>query len=164
AVEFTAAPGPPGVPATHSRTAPMSERRAPEVPDEVWFDPVLGARMHTGVPAVEACYTVGERTGPVAMDIETPGLDDALTLTCVTAARHGADGRVVSVLLDPQRRPDHADAVRVLTARAPATVWHGGAFDMPGMVQAGLMDRAAVRRVWDTLVAARMAYPDPYEP
>lgn len=133
----------------------------PPVPDHSGWDPVLRATLHTGANAVEAVSTAVSTFDrrPVALDIEAAGLGArAFTMRCVTAAWEAGDG-THSVLLDP-RRDDHAAAVRSLAAWATALVLHNSPYDVPPLVAYGLVEPDQLAKVWDTVVAARMAYPD----
>ena len=138
---------------------------APEVPDYTAYDAHLGAHLHTGRNALEAVNDYLGSPVPyrhVALDTETAGLGAAaFSLKCVTAAYELADG-THSVLLDP-RRDDHAAAVRRLTDAADLLILHNAAFDVPPLVHHGLVSSEGVYKVWDTLVSARMAYPDPLD-
>lgn len=137
---------------------------APEVPSYHAWDPTLRARLHHGDAAVTAVLAVvGERSRPVAIDIETGGLGPrAFTLRCVTAAWDTAEG-THSVILDPRRR-GHADAVRALTSWAGMLLLHNAGFDWPVLYQYELVTLEDTAKVWDTVVAARMASPDPRDP
>lgn len=135
------------------------------VPSRAWNDPVLGARLNTGAEALRAVERfVGTAPGtiPIAADIETPGLDRSFEINCVTAAWNIPGTRQTeTVLLDPARDPVAHRAVRDLFGHAAGLIFHNGAFDIPPLHHAGLMDRDAVRRVIDTVVLARFAMPEP---
>lgn len=138
----------------------------PVTPDYSTYDLRLAAHMHTGANAVDKVHDyLTEPVGPrhVALDIEAAGLGaKAFTMRCVTAAfTQGADTH--AVLLDP-RRSDHADAVRKLTDAADLLILHNAAYDVPPLVFYGLMALESVHKVWDTVVSARMAYPDTLVP
>lgn len=132
---------------------------APTVPSRMDYHPTIGAWMATGEKAVdyvEAC----PGNSVVAMDIETNGLGaDSFTIKCVTAAWHDADGAVISVLLDPRDYVQRAAIVR-LADKAHALVFHNAPFDIPPMVHHGLLSVEMVDKVTDTVVLARMAFPD----
>lgn len=135
---------------------------APYVPTYTNWDHRLQAHLATGDHAVQYALDTGAH-GPAgkqaALDIEAAGLGaDSFTIRCVTAAWETPDG-TVSVLLDP-RRDDHARAVTAVTERAALLVFHNAPYDIPPLVHHGLLDLAHVGKVWDTNVAARMAYPD----
>jgi DNA polymerase I len=93
----------------------------------------------------------------LAVDIETAGLGvDARLIKCVTIA----DGSV-AVVLDP-RESDHHAILRGFVERTPAVqlAMHRSAFDFPLLCQARIMYPDQAFRVRDTLVYARMAWPD----
>ena len=140
-------------------TATATPLRSPRVPSRRVFDPVLDAYMNTGHHAVEACRTF-PTDHPLAIDIETPGLDNAFTINCLTAAWHRPDGRIEAVLLDPARDAgQHAVAVDLL-ARASSLILHNAPFDVPPLHHAGLIGREEINKVVDTLLLARFAMPD----
>lgn len=136
---------------------------APQVPDFSTYDLRLGCHMHTGANAPAAVHDyladpINSRH--VALDIEAAGLGaKSFTMRCVTAAwTQGEDTH--TVLLDPRRR-DHAEAVRRLTDAADLLILHNASYDVPPLVHYGLMTMESVHKIWDTIVAARMAFPDP---
>lgn len=137
-------------------------RRA-SVPDESWFDPAFNADLHTGRNAIEAAQRmpVGSE---IATDIETPGLDRNFTINCVTVSWRGTNGRIQSVLLDPARDAGHAAMVTNLYGRASKITLHNAAFDVPPLWYAGLIDGTGIRKITDTVLLARFAYPDAYDP
>lgn len=133
--------------------------RAPEVPHHSGWDMALSCLMHTGDNAVEAVDTMPGNV-PVAMDIEAAGLGAvAFTIRCVTLAWDNSQSETETVLLDP-RRPDHVQAIRVAVDKASQLVLHNASYDWPVLVGHGLVGTDHVEKVWDTVVAARMAYPD----
>lgn len=131
------------------------------VPDRTWNDPVLGAVMHTGADALRYGYGLMRRGIPIATDIETPGLDNSFTINCVTMAWEAPDGRTHSVLLDPRRNPDHAEAVREFYDHAGAIILHNAPFDVPPLHHAGLLTLPNIGKIIDTVVLARFAMPEP---
>lgn len=131
------------------------------VPSFRHYDPVLGTWMSTGDAALEIMRGA-EWDQPVAVDIETPSVEDSFTIKCVTATWVGRDGARESVLLDPMRDGDHLRAAREMFSRARALVLHNAAFDVPGLVAAEIMTLADIDKVQDTLVYARLAYPDTF--
>jgi DNA polymerase-1 len=132
------------------------------VPDDSSFSLGLGAYLHTGANAVEAAMCVPPNLN-VAIDTETPSVTDSFTIKCVTAAwEHRGDTH--SVLLDPLRNAEHAAAVRVICERARSLILHNSAFDIPGLVAAGLLSLSQLSKIMDTLVFARSAYPDKLTP
>ena len=135
----------------------------PQVVDFSNYDLRLACTMHTGANAPEAVndyLATPTASRHVAIDIEAKGLGaDSFTIRCVTAAwTQGEDTH--TVCLDP-RRDDHAAAVRRLTDAADLLILHTAAYDMPPLVHYGLVAPESVHKVWDTIVSARMAYPDP---
>lgn len=131
------------------------------VPNRTWFDPVLDSRMHTGDNAIDIAERrinagVGYR---IAIDIETPGLHDQFTIRCVTASWHGEHG-IESVLLDPQRNPIHHSICAQLIDAAGEINLHNACFDTPGLYRERLISYDAIKRIRDTLLVARAAWPD----
>lgn len=127
------------------------------VPDRRDYHPAIGAWMATGDAAVEAVDACPGNS-VVALDTETAGLDN-FTIKCVTAAWFLPDGAVESVLLDPRDNVQRA-AVARLAGKAFALVLHNAPFDVPPLVHHGLIALEHVDKVTDTIVLARMAYPD----
>lgn len=132
----------------------------PTVPDRRWFDPVLNAYLHCGSKAQDLAH--GYTAGPVAVDIETPGLDRAFDINCVTAAWEH-NGQVVTVILDPLRNDLDRAMTSYLLLRAESLIFHNAPFDVPALVHHRLLTLDSVNRITDTLVLARMAWPDPYD-
>lgn len=132
----------------------------PNVPDRSWYDPVLNAHLHTGSNAQDKAIDLGGMPPRrVAMDIETPGLDRAFEINCVTAAWYEGD-QVHSVLLDPLRRPADKMAVHNIVHKSASLVFHNAPFDVPALYHHGLITAETINRIADTLVLARMAIPD----
>ena len=130
-----------------------------DVPDASAYYPHIGAWLATGEPARESAAQI-PAGATVAIDTETMGLGaDAFTLKCFTAAWETANG-TVSVLLDPLRRDDDRQAVREILTRAGTLVLQNAAFDVPPLYQNGLLAMEDIAKVTDTVVYARMAYPD----
>lgn len=133
----------------------------PVIPDARDWSPSLCSWLCTGREAIEAVSRMP--SGIVAaIDSETPSVTDSFTIKCVTAAWQGSDGRTISVLLDPARRPDDLKAAADLCGRAGELVLHNSAFDVPGMVHAGVLSVSDVAKVTDTLVYARSAWNDTF--
>lgn len=133
------------------------------IPDTMDFDPMLGSDMAMGEEARKAVYDARQVLPmmTVAVDIETPGLDDPFTIKCMTASwTSGSDDQLMTVLLDPMRNPDDFGPARRIIEQAATLVLHNAAFDVPGLVLAELMTVAEIDKVVDTLVYARMARPD----
>lgn len=135
-------------------TAPVA------VPDRRDYHPSVGAWYCTGQAARDAAHDlVTQDRRQVAVDIETRGLGaDAFTVKCVTFAWESAEG-TVSVLLDP-RRADDAQAARRVIGHATEIAGHDLAFDTPPLCHLGIMEPEDTGRITDTIVYARMAYPD----
>jgi DNA polymerase-1 len=132
-----------------------------EVPDDAWFDPMIGSSMFTGLQAsdVALLYDPTAGDGVVALDTETPSVTDPFRIKCVTAS-WWSGSLMYTVLLDPLRSGrDHA-AVKGIIARCRRLVLHNAPFDIPGLYHAGLLDLADIKKVDDTLVLARLALPD----
>lgn len=136
----------------------------PRVPSRTWYDPVLDATMHTGQKALLACgeLLTGTEVGStlVAADIETPGLDNAFTINCVTFAWDSPRG-VQTVILDPRRDPQAHKVAFDVFSHARHLVFHNAPFDIPPLHHAGLLTLADISRIIDTVVLARYAMPEP---
>lgn len=93
---------------------------------------------------------------PVAADIETRGLDvQKFSITAVTVSFHlGAD--TVALLFDPLRRDNHRRLLAKVFDHASQIVFHGASFDVAPLYAHHLMTRAHIRKLGDTMVAARM--------
>ena len=133
------------------------------VPDARDWSPSLCAWLCTGREAIEAVSRMPSGA-VVAVDSETPSVTDSFTIKCVTAAWTGEDGRTVSVLLDPLRRTDDLKAAAEICYRAGELVLHNSAFDIPGMVHAGVMAMSDLAKVTDTIIYARAAWNDTFIP
>lgn len=128
----------------------------PHVPNRTWYDPTLDAVLHTGD---DALHVIADMPSGVdlATDIETPGLVRQFDINCVTAAWRHIDGRVHSVLLDPDRTPGHDVAVRELYDNAEVIILQNGVFDLPALLHSGLITVEQIREKFlDTLLPARM--------
>lgn len=109
----------------------------------------------TTAPALVELLRSGE---PIACDIETFGLGmDARRIKCVAFAT--ARGAVV---LNP-REPADAHACRAMIRAAPELVFHNSPYDVPNLAANGLMRAEDCAKVTDTLIYARLAYPDTLE-
>jgi DNA polymerase-1 len=130
------------------------------VPNRSWFDPVLGARMHTGENAVSTVVDLLHSVPPgsvrVAADIETPGLN-TFDINCLTFAWDVGEG-VQAVLI----APDDKACIDTMWEMAETVCWHNSAFDVPILWQAGLIGRETIAKTTDTLILARLAEPDQY--
>lgn len=147
---------------SHPPTA-VSGTPAAGVPDYSARSSTLNAVMHTGINAVITvdAYLQTQMDTPrhVAIDIEAAGLGaKSFTIRCVTAAFDVA-GTTHAVLLDP-RNEQHAQTVRALTDAADMLLLHNAAYDVPPLVWYGMLSYESIERLFDTVVVARMAYPD----
>lgn len=133
----------------------------PQVPDRRWHDPLLNAYLHCGSQAQDVAH--GYAGGPVAVDIETPGLDRAFEINCVTAAWE-QNGHVVSVILDPLRNDVDRAMTSYLLMRAESLVFHNAPFDVPALVHHRLLTLDGINKIIDTLLLARMTWTNPYDP
>ena len=136
---------------------PRPARRRVTIPDRTIFDPVLGVHMHTGQNAVEQGALF--RQGHLATDIETPGLDRAFDINCVTMCWEDA-GQTHAILLDPERNENHARLCNDMYSRASMIILHNACFDVPALVHHGLMSVGHISKIVDTLVLARFGFPD----
>lgn len=128
------------------------------VPDDSVWQPSLQCWFHTGHNATDHAARIPGGV-PVAIDIETPSVTDSFTIKCVTASWQ--DGPAThTVLLDPLRRPNDAEAFRTVAERASWLILHNAPFDVPGLVHHGLLRLDQIAKVMDTLVYARSAWPD----
>lgn len=125
------------------------------------WDTRLAAWMCTGtyIIAEEIGGFVNARPAPVALDIETAGTGaKSFHIKCATLAWDSPHG-TVSVLLDVAAQR-HAEMLRAVLDHASTIVMHNAAFDVPPLVHHRLMQPAHIEKIWDTIVTARMAYPD----
>lgn len=130
------------------------------VPDTQAYYPHISAWLATGQNARDAVVNLLPVGAQVAADTETMGLGaDGFTVKCFTAAWETAQG-TVSILLDPVRRKDDREAVRMVMDKAGAVAFHNSAYDVPIMYQNGLMGLHQIRKTECTAVYARLAYPD----
>lgn len=101
------------------------------------------------------------RTGALATDIETFGLGELavhLKSVQIADAVDGSRGRRV-VVLDP-RVPWQARAVRWAYRQVDTIVLHNSTFDAPNLYRNGLLDLRDVDKIEDTVLWARLAWPD----
>lgn len=131
------------------------------VPDSrAWF-PTLGAWLSTGPSAVDTALSYHPGCGRVSIDTETAGVGAlAFTTKCVTLAWVSPTGDTESVLLDP-RDPVQRSVVAKVTAECPELILHNAPFDVPPLVHHGMLRVEDIGKVTDTLVYARLAFPDP---
>lgn len=101
---------------------------------------------------------------PLAVDIETFGLGaDARRIKCVTVGHERS-----AAILDPRDQDQHTLVQHFLQRAARdqlPLVFHRSAFDVPNLSLYGLLDTGGTRdsiiaRVHDTLLYARLAWPD----
>lgn len=119
--------------------------------------------QHTEQDPTRRSYSVGEQAahrvvrmaaeaGSVSVDIETEGLNEKafkVKVMIMATDRHAC-------VLDA-RSPVHQRAFRDAVRAAKRLVFHNSAYDVPPLVVAGLMRLDDIDKVFDTLVAARMA-------
>lgn len=155
---------------TYLDNNPTYERAPRPVPDDAIYVSSLNARLHSGEPARDLVRDVLSRPGrihdgQVAIDIEAAGLGaDSFRVRCITAAwEDTAAGEVVSVLLDP-RRDDDRELACGLISTAPWLVFHNSPYDVPPLYHLGVLSLEDVNKIIDTIVMARMAYPDKLVP
>lgn len=133
------------------------------VPEESCYDLRTSAVYVTGPLLVERAVDSLERDvapGVVAIDIETMGLGaEAFSVKCLTAAWETGAG-TVSVLLDVARRDHDCRLARRIIAAATELVLHNAAFDVPPLHHVGVLSIDDVAKVVDTVVYARLAFPD----
>lgn len=140
---------------------PRADAVVADAADVQGWNARVRAHMYTGVHARQIAELILAAPPCVlAYDTETMGLDvDSLRIKCATFAAFGGSGEVHTWLLDP-RRADDFELIRRLTAHASTLVLHNAAFDVPSMYQNGLIDLGDVKKVDDTLVDARLSWPD----
>lgn len=140
---------------------PRADAVRAEPADVQGWNARVRAHMYTGDAARQIAELILAAPPTVlAYDTETMGLDvDSLRIKCATFAAFGGTGEVHTWLLDPRRADDYA-LIRRLTAHAATLVLHNAAFDVPSMYQNGLIDLDSIRKVDDTLVDARLSWPD----
>lgn len=102
----------------------------------------------------ELAVRIARENPEIAVDIETMGLGvDAYSIKVVSI------GTVdISVVLDVTT-PHGRAAVRDAISAAGRVLFHNSPYDVPPLVNTGLMALEDVDKVWDTLVSARLAYP-----
>lgn len=133
----------------------------PAITGSYWLD-TLGARVTAGArDTVRDALAELVRAGrTLAVDIETFGLGaDARRIKCVAVA----DQRQ-AVVLDP-RDPGQAHLIRCVMDAARTLVFHNSQFDVPTLsgYSAGggrLFEPQWLHKVHDTLIYARLAWPD----
>lgn len=132
------------------------------VPSRSWYDPILDAQMHIGDEALYIAERFEYFAGAdVAIDIETPGLDNSFTINCLTASWE-SEGQVHAILLDPARNQKHFNAAIDVCRHAGKLILHNAPFDTPPLFQAGILSANTddgIGKVVDTLLLARFAEP-----
>lgn len=92
---------------------------------------------------------------PLAVDIETFGLGtDGRRIKCVAVA---VPSHVV--VFDP-RDPDQARALRYVLGEARELIFHNAAYDVPNLYVNQLWDIRWCSKVTDTMIYARLSWPD----
>lgn len=139
------------------------------VPSLSFSVPSLTAVLHTGADALACVQQYCATTpGPIAVDIEAAGLGaKAFTVKCVTLAfslpTDSDTYATQAVLLDPRDNQQAACVRQALEHACQAGQplrMHNAAYDWPVLVNYGLAAASMATCVYDTIVTARMAYPD----
>lgn len=121
--------------------------------------------LHTfdRLPGDHAVYITDDPWGAIQLAKSAPFVGvDTETGSARTAGRWElsaftlADGQRAYVL-DPAR---HREAIKDVLAYARILVFHNAAYDLPILVAAGLMHPAMINKVRDTLITARIIWPD----
>lgn len=145
-------------PVSAEPAVPVVDLPRVNTPQFQFFDHTVHAHLVTDDDAmvrwIDALCTVAPST--VAADIETRGLDvHKFSITCVTVAFQLGDD-TVAILFDPLRRPEHARRLRQVFDHAERLVFHGASFDIAPLYAHRLMTQEHIRKLGDTMVAARM--------
>src|SRR5215207_9088576 len=128
------------------------EAVTPAIQGTHWLSQALGMRYTVGRPENGALERLGKT---IAVDIETAGLGVAARdIKSVTFANE-----CESVVLDPR---DLYQRVMITTAMAKSQdlIFHNSAYDVPNLVINGLMTVEQCNKVADTMIYARLAWPD----
>ena len=104
----------------------------------------------------EAAVRLARTSSSVACDIET---GSAMSEQRWSVKAFSISNSVEAHVLDPSV-PSHATAIRDCLAAATRLVFHNASYDVPILCAAGLMRRDDIGKVTDTLVTARLAWPD----
>lgn len=138
-----------------------------EAPARPWFDgtrvldSTLGTRVSLGPGTVRDAAVELLRTGAVlAVDIETYGLA-ARDAERIKAVGVGTAEHVV--VFDP-RDPAQAHILTWLLDECPGIYLHSSSYDAPLLVRNELLAFAAIDKLLDTLIWARMAWPSRTDP
>ncbi len=102
----------------------------------------------------DAAVRLARAAPVVAMDIETGSKDNANRWT-IKAFSIGDTSQ--AHVLDPRI---HSDAIRECICHARRIVFHGAAYDVPILCANGLMRTMDIAKVEDTVITARLAWPD----
>lgn len=103
----------------------------------------------------DACRDVLRNTSRLAVDIEGYGLGlNARRLKCVTVA-----STAHAIVLDP-RVEQQAELLVWMMSHASELIFHNSAFDIPNLYRNGLFQLAHLHKVTDTILYARLAWPD----
>lgn len=145
-------------PVTREPAIPRIDLQRVDVPQFLQYDHNVGAFLVTADDTVaELVTTLRSRPPvPVATDIETRGLGQArFQITCVTVAFQ-INGDVYSLLFDPLRRPEHRKLLAAVYDHATELIFHNSTFDVAPLYAHRLITAGQIRKIKDTLVAARM--------
>lgn len=117
------------------------------------------------LPGDTSTYALGDGQGAVrlarsapfvAVDIET---GSASTVNRWRVSAVAIADESTAFVLDPSD-PQDAHAIRDCLRAARRLVFHNAAYDLPALHAAGLMGLDSIAKVHDTLVTARLAWPD----
>lgn len=118
------------------------------------FLPELNMSYAAGPSGIDLCLDQLLSASMLSVDIETYGLGaDGRRLKCVGVATPAG-----SVVFDPRDEWQARQLSRCLVGRT--LIFHNAAYDVPNLFLNGLIDRAQVESVVDTLIYARLAWPD----
>jgi len=127
-------------------------------------DQVTFYAQHTDTDPTRRSYSIGDQAmtevvrlaksaGRVAVDIETQGLGELAfkvkVIIIATAQR--------SCVLDASD-PRHCAVAREAIGAARELVFHNSSFDVPPLVNAGIMRIEDIAKVYDTIIYSRMAF------
>jgi DNA polymerase-1 len=123
----------------------------------------MQAHTFDRLPGDHASYVLDDPEGAVrlARTARFVGIDTE-TGSARTAGRWELSAFTVAsettaYVLDPAR---HREAIKDVLAYARLLVFHSAAYDLPVLVASGLMHPSRIGRVRDTLITARMIWPD----
>lgn len=119
------------------------------------FDRLPGDLATYSLGDCERVVRTAKESGTVAVDIETRGLGrKRFDLTAISIATTEE-----AHILDPGNEA-HVRAAAEAVSAAKTLIFHNSTFDVPPLVRAGVMTTDDIDKVVDTLVAARLAWPD----